>query len=225
MSSYEAAAHLGVSLRRVRALIDAGQLPGRQIGGRWVIPAQAVAHFRARPGGRPMSEHVAWQALRHLAFDDHHGRLNSRLRAQIASLRDENDRLARMHSWMAARGDLHRLWAFGPSLAALTDDDRLVVGGAQGSANLAPPQRVHAYAAVADLPDIVADYRLNPPTPGREPNIHLWAVKSLDQIPRNPNNHRIVAPLVAALDLIDDGDPRSVGEANDIIDRAWEALS
>ena len=65
VSVYEAAVSLGVDPRRVRALLAAGQLEGRRVGGRWLVEPASVAH-RARAGtapGRRLTAPNAWGAL------------------------------------------------------------------------------------------------------------------------------------------------------------------
>lgn len=52
MNVEEAAAQLGVSPRRVRALIADGKIPAKRVGTRWEITAEPAA----RPSRRPLSE-------------------------------------------------------------------------------------------------------------------------------------------------------------------------
>jgi excisionase family DNA binding protein len=49
----EAARRLGVTQRRVVALIKAGRLPAQQIGKTWVIDSAALAPIKVRKPGRP----------------------------------------------------------------------------------------------------------------------------------------------------------------------------
>src|SRR5690606_12205486 len=53
----EAADRLGVSPSRVRALVGAGSLPGRKVGGLWLLEEDAVdaAGRDPRRSGRPLS--------------------------------------------------------------------------------------------------------------------------------------------------------------------------
>ncbi len=48
-----AAAELGISPRRVRAMIQAGRLPARQAGRDWLITPAALDTVRDRKPGRP----------------------------------------------------------------------------------------------------------------------------------------------------------------------------
>ena len=53
----QAASRLGVSPRRVRAMIRQGHFPGAQLLGRdWLIPAAEVEAARVRKTGRPRKE-------------------------------------------------------------------------------------------------------------------------------------------------------------------------
>ena len=215
MSSSQVAAHLGVSDRRVRGLIDSGQIPAHQIAGRWVVPADAALGFSPKSAGRPMAEHSAWSVMARLAGEDI--RISWRLRNQLVHLGDGPAPHLRLSAWMAARGQLFRAWAFRPVIDDLSADDRLILSGEHGAKNLAPSDHLHAYVAAVDLDHVVDDHNLRPVSGGRVPNVLLWAVADPDAIPRRPDNPHIAADVVAALDLLDDGDPRAVGEASDII--------
>lgn len=65
MLSVEAAAgRLGVSERRVRALIAAGRLPAERAGRAWVIDPAALGLIEGvRPVGRPLGVEAAWSEL------------------------------------------------------------------------------------------------------------------------------------------------------------------
>lgn len=60
ITTQEAAARLGISSRRVRALIDAGRLPAEKIGRDWLIKVSDLALLAERkagyPKGRPRKE-------------------------------------------------------------------------------------------------------------------------------------------------------------------------
>lgn len=69
LSVPDVARDLGVSERRVRALIDAGRLPAGRIGRNWVVDGRAVNRFLQgdRRDGRPLSHSNAWALLALLA--------------------------------------------------------------------------------------------------------------------------------------------------------------
>lgn len=53
LSTTEAGAVLGVSSRRVLALIEASRLPAQRVGGRWVVRVRDLERVRERRNGRP----------------------------------------------------------------------------------------------------------------------------------------------------------------------------
>ena len=53
LTTQQVAAALGVTQRRVVALIQAGRLKASRLGRDWLIPAQALEAVRERKPGRP----------------------------------------------------------------------------------------------------------------------------------------------------------------------------
>jgi excisionase family DNA binding protein len=53
LTTQQVAAALGVTQRRVVALIQAGRLEASRLGRDWLIPAQALEAVRERKPGRP----------------------------------------------------------------------------------------------------------------------------------------------------------------------------
>lgn len=56
VSVTEAAAQLGVSVRRVRQLCEAGRLKADRIGRAWLIDRKALERFKPLPPGRPAND-------------------------------------------------------------------------------------------------------------------------------------------------------------------------
>ena len=56
ISSKEAAEKLGVSLRRVQALITSGKLPAQKIGNSYVLKKKDLELVKIRKPGRPVRE-------------------------------------------------------------------------------------------------------------------------------------------------------------------------
>jgi excisionase family DNA binding protein len=54
LTTADVAHRLGVSLRRVQALIQAGRLPAVKHGRDWVIAETDLAHLTRHPPGRPV---------------------------------------------------------------------------------------------------------------------------------------------------------------------------
>ncbi len=220
MSGPEVAKHLGVSERRVRAMIADGHLPAQRMMGRWVVPADAVAAYRSKVVGRPMAERSAWSVIRRLASE--HDAMPSRLRNRVDALADDDAPEQRLRSWVSGRGKPFRVWAFKPALDGLQDDERVVVSGDRIIGDLEESGPLRIYANAADVDDLVADYGLRRVNGERLPNAIVWAVSDLDVVPRDPIDKHAAAEVVAAIDLLDDGDPRAVGIAHGIIERALD---
>ncbi len=218
MSGPEAAKQLGVSERRVRAMIAEGSLPAQRMMGRWMIPANAVASFRAKSAGRPMSEQSAWSVLRRLAGEP--DPMPARLRHRLDGLADDAAPGQRLRSWMGNRGKPVHLWAFTPALDGVQDDERVVLSGDRVIDDLEHSGVLRIYANAADIDDLIADHGLRRVNGDRLPSAVIWAVSDTDAIPRNPADDHAAAEMVAAIDLLDEGDPRAVCFAERIIERA-----
>lgn len=222
MSGPEVAKQLGISERRVRAMIAEGSLPAQRMMGRWVIPANAVASFRAKSAGRPMAEQSAWSVLRRLAGDP--DPMPPRLRHRLDGLAGDAAPAQRLRSWVGNRGEPIHLWAFKPALDGLQDDDRVVLSGDRVVDDLEPSGQLCLYANIADIDNVIADHGLRRVNGDRLPNAVIWAVSDVDAIPRNPADSHAAAEVVAAIDLLDEGDPRAVTIAGRIIERAVGSL-
>jgi excisionase family DNA binding protein len=220
MSSAEAAECLGVSNRRVRALIADGSLPAQRIVGRWVVPADAVSNFTAYDVGRPMSEQSAWATLRYLSGSTSAGSLPSRLRHRVCALSKMETPERKMRSWMTGRGMAVFLWALPPAVSLVENDDRVVLSGDRAVRDLEPAELLRGYVQANQLDALVNTHGLRFVNGDKLPNIVLWAISDLNLIPRSPSNLRHAAGLVAAIDLLDNGAPRAVGVARQIIEAA-----
>src|ERR1022692_3465284 len=68
LSVHEAADVLGVSMQRVRQLINAGQIDARRSSGGWLIPSDVVAErSKSLHQGRPPAPQTAWSVIALLA--------------------------------------------------------------------------------------------------------------------------------------------------------------
>ncbi len=59
LSTAEAAARLGVSVRRIQQLVQAGRLPAKEFGGSLMIEEKDLALVQERPVGRPAKAQTA----------------------------------------------------------------------------------------------------------------------------------------------------------------------
>lgn len=70
MTLAEAARRLGVTRRRVQAMVSAGILPAQKRGAQWFVPVSALRvaeHNRDPRPGRPLAVHTAWEHIRTLS--------------------------------------------------------------------------------------------------------------------------------------------------------------
>ncbi|WP_234816535.1 hypothetical protein [Mycolicibacterium agri] len=123
---------------------------------------------------------------------------------------------------MARRGKPVRVWAFGPALDELADDDRVVVSGDRAVPDLESAGPLRMYADDDDVEDLLADYGLREVQGDRLPNAVIWAVPDLNAVPRDAMDPHRAAPVVAALDLLEEGDPRAESAALGILRDALE---
>src|SRR5207249_9811609 len=68
----EAGRRLGVTRRRVQAMVSAGILPAEKRGAQWFVPASALRvadHNRDPRPGRPLAARTAWERIRSLAAE------------------------------------------------------------------------------------------------------------------------------------------------------------
>ncbi|WP_396908159.1 helix-turn-helix domain-containing protein [Mycolicibacterium sp.] len=223
LSVPEAAHALGRSERRIRAMIADGVLPAQRVLGRWAVPSDAVEGFASRAGGRPLSQRSAWAVLRLLAGGASAQSIPARLRARTQSLLAEPDPERKLRSWMAARGRPVRVWAPPVALDGLGGDDRVVVSGDRAVRDLESGSTLRAYVGADDVENVIRDHRCLA-AGNRSPNVTLWAVDDLSAVPRSPSDVRRVAAPVAALDLVENGDPRAARVGRQILTAALGSL-
>jgi len=218
LSPAEAADRLGVSPRRVYALIDEGRLRGERVGGRILIHRDEV---EARAGGapangRPFSARRGWALLLLAAGLDPAG-LAPDARSKLRRMLRERDLWA-MRARFATRAERRVLLAHTSDLARIAADPGVVRTGAAAAADaglplVAPGAPLELYVDAVTAERLIGRYRLTPSARG---NVTLRVV---------PDEVRAwlsgpVAPWPAvALDLAEDGDPRSRNVARAALER------
>ena len=207
-SPAEAARHLGVSPRRVYALIDEGRLRAERVGGRILVHRDGVEARAsgATANGRPFSARRGWALLLLAAELDPVG-LPPDARSKLRRVLRERD-LWTMRARFATRAERRVLRAHASDLARIAADPDVVRSGAGAAADaglplVAPGAPLELYVDAATAERLVEQYRLTPSPRG---NVTLRVVP--DEVRawlKGP-----VAPWSAvALDLAEDGDPRS----------------
>lgn len=214
----EAAEKLGVSPRRVRAMITDGRLPGDRSLGRWVIPTAAVDTFDTRPAGRPLAQKAAWQLLGYLAGTAK--TTPEALQHRVLALAGDENPETTIAAWTSRRGQVLRLKQ--PHSAENFESDPRIVFGGPPSLRSKHPGPTHGYVAAADLQSVTSDHALSPAP--LSPEIELRVVTNPDLIPRDPSRPQIANAVVAAIDLLDSAGP-DPNEARRIIKGAVESAA
>jgi hypothetical protein len=216
LSANEAAQRLQVSPRRVRALLESGALPGRQIAGRWVVNSRAVEQRQdaSPPSGRPLSPASAWRALAVLAGTEEESPVapsaRSRARRQAEELRKRHEAPGGWSSALRARASIADCYAHPGILPRLLNDPAVVPSGISAAPEHRVPLMVsgaaEGYVRASDLESLQARYALSRDD-GRA-NVRLHVVDDCQAVPvwlfRCP-----VAPApVVAADLMERDTPR-----------------
>lgn len=192
MTTAQAAGALGVSRRRVQALVDAGLLHGIQPGSRLRLfdasDIELLKRTMYRSPGRPLSQERTWRIIEHLELPPDHAQLDTlrrRLRTRAAHhYRWEHpDWIARVRGTLKVAFPL----AIGGSDAAAHHG--VPVGG--------PSSPLHAYTTAHGLPLLPTR-----PTPAGEANLIVHVVHQ-DIVERFG---RYLPLAVAWLDMADDGE-------------------
>lgn len=180
----DAAERLGVSDRRVRALIESGRLRARRAGSRWLIDEAALRGGSS--ASRPMSARMAWAFLVALSSiaergDAHESGLpwsdliehldlapveQRRLNERIVRLLEADDPALLLRSWLPKRAQRQLYSGASEDVAALLSDDRLVRSGVSHSAaGISISDELEGYVAACDEGDVVAEYLLSEVAP------------------------------------------------------------
>jgi len=199
---------LKVSDRRVRQLIDAGELRARQVGGRWLVDVSSIPSAPRR--SRAMSPRVAWGLIEYVE-----GRRAPWLSpGDFYRLRSFRDRLATdpepellAKSWLSARATREELSATVPD--DLRVDPRVVLSGlSDPRSKMSAADHVEVYVHVDHYQHLLSDYLLVPAR-GRRANVTLHVTEFRPAAP--------VPVLLLAADLADHDGPRELGRARDLI--------
>lgn len=213
MTTDEAAGLLGISARSVRRLVEGGGLRARRAGRTLLVERSSVEERLAqRPSaGRPLSPRSAWDVIAAAGADAERPGMTrierARLRRRLADLADVAPERYRSR---ARRTDLR----VPPSLvASLGDDQGLILSGepaaaAHGADIIMPDGIVRAYVRANDLDGVLRRHGARPAEAGRAANLVLRVIPG-EITPPWERGARVVPPVLLALDLLDEADPRA----------------
>ncbi|WP_426004338.1 helix-turn-helix domain-containing protein [Paenarthrobacter sp. NyZ202] len=220
LSIPELANRLHVNESRARHLVHSGRIRGQRIGGRWIVEEADAAQYRpGKPAGRPLSERSAWQLMS--SFWDDSPRQSRpgylepspverhRLKARISRLEDSPGSLELLAAWLANRAERFEFSSSPADIAELRQDKRLHLSGvSHPRSGLLANSEVEAYVRRDELKDVVRDWFLVEPQPGKRPNVVLRAA---EQVPND------LPPLVVAADLAERPGVREQQAAREIV--------
>lgn len=212
----EAAARLGLSLRRVEAMIKDELLDATKIGGRWFVVSGSVKRRRSteNKSGRMLSPLNAW-AVVNIASGNNDKRdpiidklsrwSRSHFRRRLAK-----EGLVSLAPRLRRRARARRFRADADDVANIRKEPGLVLAGVSAAADLGidviAPAVVEAYIRVDKLPRLVRKYYLA--EDDQDPNVILHVIEERDIWPFPPGC-KMVSAVVAALDLLEADDQRS----------------
>lgn len=156
----EVARQLDVTEARVRQLIAAGDLPARQVSGRWLVREAAIP--RSLRVSRPMSERMAWAFINLVSCQPVTGVVPAE-RYRLLQKRDQLLGSGRpgvlLRSWLRRRAGLLRLEAPVGDIAELLADPRLVPSGINDPRSaMSAGTGAEGYVRRSEVEAVVRDY-------------------------------------------------------------------
>jgi excisionase family DNA binding protein len=201
-----AAAELDVSPRRVRQLLESGQLPGQQLGRSWVIDRSDIDQLRRSGAGRPWNASSAWAVL---ALAAGHEPDLSPVERSRARRRLADHGLAGLVVQLRSRAQLHQLYAHPSVLDRIAQDSRVVRGGVSGGAehqvDVIAQDAAEVYVCASRKANLVDSYALD--ENADRPNVILRVVD--DEAWPFGEDVQVAPWPVVAVDLLDADDERS----------------
>lgn len=213
LSVTEAAQVLGLSPQRVRALLQAGALPGEKVGRSWVVDP-SVSSLRRNGPGRPLSVANAWALLAILSGENPQWvdpAVRSRLRkraldkAWLEQALIDSEQRASVHRWRVLPSDLRKI----------EENFHLVRSGLSSRLPdldvIGPAHELDVYADENSME--LLEHRFHPDRDAPNPNLtirvpsHPWILRQHSQAP---------AAVVAA-DLIDSDNARVARAARQLL--------
>jgi excisionase family DNA binding protein len=214
ISVHQAANRLGVSPRRVQALLEAGELSGVKVGGHWLVDRLSVKQrdVLARLRGRPFSPEGAWALLSLLTVEGAGGSLQMPEvhRSMLSRLRN---RLAHggpvdLAPLLAKRARLHRYWVQPSQFPRIAREERFVLSGVSASEHydldIVASDELEGYLPEAELPRLIEQYALS--EFARRPNLLLHTVPFWSFA----EGARVAPLLVVLLDMAESEDTRTL---------------
>ena len=216
LSVARAADVLDVSPRRVRQLLQSGQLAGQQLGRSWAIDRDDVDRLRRNAAGRPWSASSAWSVLELAAGrePDLSPVERSRARKRLA-----DHGLAGLVVQLRARAERRDVYAHPSVLDPVAGDDRVVRAGVSAALDyridVIVRDAAEVYVRASDVVELLDSHALD--ENAERPNVILHVVD--DEVWPFGNDVQVAPWPVVAVDLLDAGDERSRRAGLELIER------
>lgn len=218
MAVADAARRLDVNQARVRAMISAGILDARKVGGRWLIDSASIERRTngVVPVGRPIGPRNAWGLL-WLAAGRTPGWLSpwalSRVRRRL-----RDDGIIALALRLEKRASLRMYRAHPSDVDRIASEERVVRTGVSAAAEhdvpLVAPGQADLYMRATDLQRLVDLYALQPGS--ARPNVTARVVAGLWPFEAGDES----APASAlAVDLLESMDARTSREGLRLLER------
>lgn len=215
VTTRDAAQILGVDQSRIRALINAGTLPARRIGDRWLLDRTDIERHRALidsgANTRAMSTRIAWAAA---AILDAHptdwitATERSRLKRRLTTTHNTHA----FQRWLSTRATTRQFRVSENDLAELITQQDVIATGISAAAtyqiNLSNTGQGDAYVTTNTLHRLIDDYLLIESDHG---NLTLREVDGHwhEHTARHTTTATAAARLMVGVDLADASDHRS----------------
>lgn len=219
LSVSEAAPKLGISDRRVRQMLERGELEGQRVGRSWIIDYQSIDDVRRRPEvGRPWDPIAAWALLR-IAAGEHPN--VSVAQASRAKRRIADHRINDLVLKLVSRGKKRKFYGHKSILQRLAAEQMVVRSGVSAArehnADVIALDFLEAYVPAGRIEKIVKKYSLEKSS--ERANI-LFRVVDDNSWPFL-EDVKFAPRIVVAVDLLDADDKRSRRAGAGLARSAW----
>lgn len=215
----QAALKLGVSDRRVRQMLERGDIEGQRVGSLWLIDPIVVERARRRPEiGRRWSPAAAWALLQIANGEDPKV---SAVEASRAKRRLAERGIADLVIKLSSRGNVRRFYGHKAVLEDLANEDMVVRGGVSGArehrADIIALDFLEAYVPASRIEKLIRKYALADVSDLA--NVLFRVVD--DRVWPFQKNAKVASRIVVAVDLLDADDERSRRAGAGLVGLAW----
>lgn len=208
LSVREVSERLNVSVQRVHAMLAAGELHGRRVGGVWLLDEAQL--LKPRKLGRPMSARTAWAAvLGAREVDWLSPSERSRLLRRLNRLHDDPNPAQLLATWLNGRAGAVDFSAPEPD-TLIADPDLVRSGISDARAGMSGGRGSEFYVQPGTLRQVIRRHLLVEDPGGQVRLREAWVPLEAP-----------VPLLLLAADLADRGRPREMRRAAELIDE-WQ---